>query len=93
MAEYNERASYLGRSVSGTAGSSDVSSCESDDSRLLVAKVQLGKGIRDLAEANHRLSCALAGGASQEHVGELAVVVEQLLQLQNDCLGEINSLA
>jgi len=75
------------------SGSSDVSLCESDDSRLLVAKVQLGKGIRDLAEANHRLSCALAAGTSQEHVAELAVVVEQLLKQQDICLGAMNSLA
>ena len=96
LAEYNQRANSLGRFAcgpGGPSGSSDVSSCESDDSRLLVAKVLLGKRIRDLAEANYQLASALATGASQQQIAELACKVEQLLKLQDSCLCEINSLA
>lgn len=93
LAEYNQRANSLGRFACGPSGSSDVSSCESDDSRLLVAKVLLGKGIRDLAEANYQLASALASGASQQQIAELACKVEQLLKLQDSCLCDINSLA
>ena len=89
LAEYNQRANCLGR----PSGSSDVSSCESEDSRLLVAKVLLGKGIRDLAEANYQLASALASGASQQQIAELTCKVEQLLKLQDSCLCDINSLA
>lgn len=95
VARYNERAKDVGRFPADGADSpsTSTSTCGSEDSRLLVAKVLLGRSIRDLAAANHQLSSALASGADQVQVRQLAADVQHLLEQQNSCLGEISSLA
>jgi hypothetical protein len=87
--EYIERATNFGRPREG----SDLTSCDSTDSRLLQAKIALGKGIRDLAEINYQLSCALALDCGDPGlVEELTKRVTGLLELQDTYLDEIHSI-
>lgn len=87
--EYIERAAHFGR----PRKESDLTSCDSADSRLLQAKIALGKGIRDLAEINYQLSCALAlDCGDQGLVEELTKRAAGLLEMQGNYLDEIYSI-
>lgn len=90
-ARYSELQRTRAQSIDAVCCSSPSSSGCSDSAELLMVKIALGKGIRDLAETNHQLSSALAGEEQVDGntLNELVSRVEQLLATQNNCLYQI----